>query len=149
MEQRRRFKLVKLSGMLTALVGLWITEGEFPNQPLVQVLALLPGLLLLGAACVLHLRLPRKQRDPVELSLRLSPVHVYLFFLLIAVLELGYTAQLIWGETESQFADTVALVAVILFFAGEGIGYFCYFRQKKNRKKDRHHKKKRGEDPWN
>lgn len=148
MEQRRRFKRVEVSGMLTALAGLWITEGESPNQPLVQVLALLPGLLLLGAACVLHLRLPREQRDPVELSWRLSPVHVYLFFLLVAVLELAYTAQLIWGETESRFADTVALAAVFLFFAGEGIGYFCYFRQKKNRKKDRHPKKKRREDPW-
>lgn len=148
MEQRRRFKRVELSGMLTALAGLWITKEAFSDEPLVQVLVLLPGLFLLGAACVLHLRLPREQRDPVELSWRLSPVHVYLFFLLVAVLELAYTAQLIWGKTESRFADTVALVAVILFFAGEGIGYFCYFRQKKSRKKHRHHKKKRGEDPW-
>ena len=58
MEQRRRFKRVELSGMLTALAGLWITKEAFSDEPLVQVLVLLPGLFLLGAACVLHLRLP-------------------------------------------------------------------------------------------
>lgn len=146
MEQRRRFKRVELAGMLTALAGLWM--GDLSDQPLVQALALLPGLLLLGTACVLHLRLPREQRESVKLSWRFSPVHVYLSFLLLAVLELLLAAQLLRGEEDVRFFHMVEAGALVLFFAGEGMGYLCCFRRKKSGRKW-HHTKKRREDPWN
>ena len=104
----------------------------------------------MGAASVLHWRLPKEKREPVEMSWRLSPPHIYLLFLIAAVSDAACFAEMFRTEKNGRLVDAVVYIGLALFLLGEAFGYIQYFRQKRRGKKRPHtsKKQKRREDPW-
>ena len=76
-KNRELYQVLELAGLIPLLVW-WGIERIWPERMLLQAVVLLPGTVLLGAASVLHWRLPPDMKERVTLSWRLSPVHVFI-----------------------------------------------------------------------
>ena len=147
-KNRELYQALELAGLIPLLVW-WGIERIWPERMLLQAVVLLPGTVLLGAASVLHWRLPPDRKERVTLSWRLSPVHVYLLFLACLVMNAAAFLEAFRREASAGLTEKVLLAGILLLLAGELAGYFRYFRQKGKSKQRHPQKKKRGEDPWN
>ena len=146
-KNRELYQALELAGLVPLLVW-WGIERIWPERMLLQAVVLLPGTVLLGAASVLHWRLPPDRKERVTLSWRLSPVHVYLLFLACLVMNAAAFLEAFPTEVGAGLTEKVLLAGILLLLAGELAGYFRYFRQKRKGQQRYPRKKKRGEDPW-
>ena len=137
-KNRELYQALELAGLIP-LLAWWGIERVWPEQAVV----LLPGTVLLGAASVLHWRLPPDRKERVTLSWRLSPVHVYLLFLACLVMNAAAFLEAFHREVSAGLMEKVLLAGIFLLLAGELAGYFRYFCQKRKEKQRHLQKKKR------
>ena len=141
-KNRELYQALELAGLVPLLVW-WGIERFWPERMLLQAVVLLPGTVLLGAASVLHWRLPPDRKERVTLSWRLSPVHVYLLFLACLVMNAAAFLEAFHREVSAGLMEKVLLAGIFLLLAGELAGYFRYFCQKRKEKQRHLQKKKR------
>ena len=141
-KNRELYQALELAGLIP-LLAWWGIERVWPERMLLQAVVLLPGTVLLGAASVLHWRLPPDRKERVTLSWRLSPVHVYLLFLACLVMNAAAFLEAFHREVSAGLTEKVLLAGIFLLLAGELAGYFRYFCQKRKEKQRHLQKKKR------
>lgn len=117
-----------------------------PERTLLHGLVLLPGTVLLGAAAVLHLRLPPEKKEQVTLSHRLGPVHIYLTFLTFLVLNGTLFADALLPDR--LLVNRIGAIGLALLLGSMAVGYLGYFRRKRRKEGDSSGKKRWKEDPW-
>ena len=141
-KNRELYQALELAGLIP-LLAWWGIECVLPERMLLQAVVLLPGTVLLGAASVLHWRLPPDRKERVTLSWRLSPVHVYLLFLACLVMNAAAFLEAFHREVSAGLTEKVLLAGIFLLLVGELAGYFRHFCQKRKEKQRHLQKKKR------
>lgn len=119
-----------------------IVHRLYPDRPLLYALLLLPAVILLAVASFLHMRLPKEEKEPVRMVF-FDTHHLYLTFLIFALAELFCFLQVLQEGGHNQLAGIIGVCGIIALLVGEVVSYIVYYKQQKQNKPKRTHKKKR------